>query len=164
MRYNILPSDLAEMRRKCEETIEYWEERSAYALNLIDKFREPLEYAEPRLDWDIREIINDYGIDHPELCEDRLNELDTDEILFFCKEDGLKLYCTEKVPEWALPAIFNDDWSGLTEEDAEQVRDFLEDFYGATFDVPRAEEPYFTAYPYSSFKGASDVVDVDIYF
>lgn len=74
---------------------------------------------------------------------------------------GLRLYDSVHFPTWALCAVYNDDYSGLTDEDTADVQKFLRDYEGMTFDVPNPDEIHFDPYPL--FGKGSDVVTMDIY-
>ena len=64
----------------------------------------------------------------------------------------------EKIPTWALPAIINDDYSGLEERDISQIREWLEVNDYHTICPPNEEdEPYFSWEP--AIGTATDVYD-----
>lgn len=82
--------------------------------------------------------------------EELLTQDDRQLCLFVDKKD---------VPDYALPAIINGDYSGLNDEDAKNIRDFL-DKYPDCILSPREESPYFSTHP--AFGLDTDCVPVDI--
>lgn len=77
----------------------------------------------------------------------------------------MKKISTEKIPTWALCYLFNDDPTGLTEEDIKDADNFCNSFHakGAlVFDIPNEDaSPYFTSVP--AFGLPTDVMDIDVY-
>lgn len=79
----------------------------------------------------------------------------------------MKLITTEKIPVWALSAIFNGDYTGLTDEDERVLDEWLNQEWikGTTFEIVHDDcenfETYFSYYP--AFGLGSDVVDVNIW-
>lgn len=61
----------------------------------------------------------------------------------------------EPVPSWALPAIINDDYSGLNEEDSKMVRAWLE-LTNYEIISPLDEDPSFRHFP--AFGLAADCI------
>ncbi len=79
----------------------------------------------------------------------------------------LKKIATEKIPDYALCPIFNDDYSGLMvgteeqqKEDEDNIRNFLELYDGCDFELA-GEEAYFSYYP--AFGLPCMVYDVDVF-
>ena len=66
---------------------------------------------------------------------------------------------TQQVPDYALPAIVNGDFSNLDAEETKMVQEFM-DAYSGHLLVPRDESPSFTNSP--AFGQAADCVPVDI--
>lgn len=79
----------------------------------------------------------------------------------------MKLITTEKIPVWALCAIFNGDRTGLTVEDEKVLDEWLSQDWltGATFEIVHDDngdyDSYFSHYP--AFGLGSDVVEVNIW-
>lgn len=75
----------------------------------------------------------------------------------------------ERIPIYALPALINDDASGLKYEDIENIFRFMQPYFnkakqsGATIyiDVPEDAQEYFTHSP--AFGLACTVIDCTIY-
>ena len=66
---------------------------------------------------------------------------------------------TQQVPDYALPAIVNGDFSNLDAEETKMVQEFMDAYPGHLL-VPRDESPSFTNSP--AFGLATDCVPVDI--
>ena len=66
---------------------------------------------------------------------------------------------TQQVPDYALPAIVNGDFSNLDAEETKMVQEFMDAYPGHLL-VPRDESPSFTNSP--AFGLAADCVPVDI--
>ena len=66
---------------------------------------------------------------------------------------------TKQVPDYALPAIVNGDFSNLDAEETKMVQEFMDAYPGHLL-VPREESPSFTNSP--AFGMATDCVPVDI--
>ena len=66
---------------------------------------------------------------------------------------------TQQVPDYALPAIVNGDFSNLDAEETKMVQEFMDAYPGHLL-VPRDESPSFTNSP--AFGMATDCVPVDI--
>ena len=69
---------------------------------------------------------------------------------------------TQQVPEYALSAIVNGDFSGIEDaDDAQNIRDFMSrEAYKGALIIPRDEQPGFTTRP--AFGPATDCVTTDI--
>jgi len=66
---------------------------------------------------------------------------------------------TQQVPDYALPAIVNGDFSSLDAEETKMVQEFMDAYPGHLL-VPRDESPSFTSSP--AFGLAADCIPVDI--
>lgn len=71
-----------------------------------------------------------------------------------------------KIPQYAICAIEYGDFSGLDEEDIDNINEFLEDEFPngfvADWHINEPDgEPYFTRYP--AFGMPTEVVDADFY-
>lgn len=68
---------------------------------------------------------------------------------------------TEKIPTYALSALINGDYSGLEEEDIQNINEWQERSGIKEVICPTDEQyqPYFTDYP--AFGKATDVVDCE---
>lgn len=75
----------------------------------------------------------------------------------------MKLIGTYKIPEYAICAIEYGDFSGLSEEDEQKIKDFLgrEFQNGYVVDWEPQGEPYFSSKP--AFGLPTTVVDADFY-
>ena len=77
----------------------------------------------------------------------------------------LKYYDTLEIPEYALPALINDDWQGLSDEDTKNIKSFLESLEercGGIVDFGDYDkQPYFSHYP--EFGKPCDVIDIRVY-
>ena len=112
------------------------------------------------------DIIDSYddnnGVSLSELPQDKqLNVLEQLRDKLSDESRNLSVYIsTEQVPEYALSAIVNGDFSGIeSEEDRKNIEDFLNRYDGMEFGV-REEQPSFTNNP--AFGKATDCVPVDI--
>ena len=66
---------------------------------------------------------------------------------------------TKAVPEWAMNALINGDYQGLTDKETQMVKEFTEKYPDHIFSA-RYEDPSFNHYP--AFGEPTDTVDVDI--
>ena len=85
-----------------------------------------------------------------DLLEELLTQDDRQLCLFVDKRD---------VPDYALPAIINGDYTGLSDEDIRNIKDFL-DKYPDHILSPREVSPFFSTHP--AFGQDTDCVPVDI--
>lgn len=68
-------------------------------------------------------------------------------------------YFTERIPVWALSALINADYSGLTDEDIALVENWLAETQYDVVCCPNDEDTaYFSHYP--AFGLATDVIDL----
>ena len=63
----------------------------------------------------------------------------------------------ESIPMWALPALVNGDFTGLTDEEVEQVEEWLEESGYTEVCPPDEDSPYFSLAP--AFGLACEVCD-----
>lgn len=79
----------------------------------------------------------------------------------------MELTTTEKIPVWALCSIFNDDYTGLNDEDIKTLKKWLSQDWiqGATFEIVHDDNEMYDAYfsYFPAFGLGSDVVDVNIW-
>ena len=64
---------------------------------------------------------------------------------------------TEQIPDYALPALINGDYSGLEEEDIQNINEWLERSEIKEVLPPEDSDPYFSNYP--AFGLPTDVWD-----
>lgn len=56
-------------------------------------------------------------------------------------------FTTEPIPTWALCALVNDDWTGVTEEDKKTIDEWFERSKIKRVVGPISYDEYFTHYP-----------------
>ena len=112
------------------------------------------------------DIVDSYddnnGVSLSELPQDKqLNVLEQLRDKLSDESRNLSVYInTEQVPEYALSAIVNGDFSGIEDaEDKENIEEFLDRYAGMEFSV-RDDQPSFNNSP--AFGKATDCVPVDI--
>ena len=67
---------------------------------------------------------------------------------------------TEQIPVWALCAIINDDYTGLSPEECKTIMDWLDETHYDIIEPPHDDDsPYFCSHP--AFGLASDVYDLE---
>lgn len=67
---------------------------------------------------------------------------------------------TEQIPEWALCAIINGDYTGLSSEECETIMDWLDETGYDIIAPPQDDDsPYFCSHP--AFGLACDVYDLE---
>lgn len=104
---------------------------------------------------------NKGGLDLMEIPEQKGKEvLDQLQEMLTDQNRQISVYVdTAKVPEWALPAIINGDYTNLDDKEVKQINDFLKEYPDHILS-PRDDEPSFTRIP--AFGKATDTIPVDI--